>query len=151
LREQYLAQEVAAQVLLFPTTLELDPAESEAVREREADFRRFGLDVSARDNGTVTIHSTPKLLQRASAERVFRDLLAELGRQGRSFSAAVDLSLATMACHGSLRAGDQVSGNEAKVLLDALDNVDFASNCPHGRPIVSMTSWASLERRVGRR
>ena len=73
-------------------------------------------------------------------------------RTGRGgFSGAVDLALATLACHSSLRAGDVVAPEEARALLRALDGVDFAGFCPHGRPIVSFTPWSELLRKVGRR
>jgi DNA mismatch repair protein MutL len=89
---------------------------------------------------------------RASAERLLRDLLSEVSRSGgRGFSNAVDLALATMACHGSVRAGDVLSASEAKALLVSLDEADFAGHCPHGRPVVTFLSWAELERKVGRR
>ncbi|MCC7534768.1 MAG: DNA mismatch repair protein MutL, partial [Deltaproteobacteria bacterium] len=64
---------------------------------------------------------------------------------------AVDLVLATMACHGSVRAGDVLSPEECRALLVALDDVDFGGHCPHGRPVVLTTPWAELERRIGRR
>jgi DNA mismatch repair protein MutL len=69
----------------------------------------------------------------------------------RAFSDAVDLAIATMACHGSVRAGDKLSEGEATALLAALDSVDFGGYCPHGRPVVAVTSWNELERKVGRR
>jgi DNA mismatch repair protein MutL len=100
----------------------------------------------------VSVHAVPKLLQRASPERLVRDLLSEVTRSGgRSFSNAVDLALATMACHGSIRAGDPLSATEAAALLAALDEADFAGHCPHGRPVVTYIGWAELERKVGRR
>jgi DNA mismatch repair protein MutL len=98
------------------------------------------------------VHSVPKILSRASPERLVRDLLTELSRSGgRAFSDAIDLALATMACHGSIRAGDKLSESEASALLGALDVADFAGHCPHGRPVVAVTTWGELERKVGRR
>jgi DNA mismatch repair protein MutL len=77
--------------------------------------------------------------------------VAELGRAAaRPFGDAADLVLATMACHGSIRAGDAVSPEEANALLRALDEVDFAGHCPHGRPVVTRIAFEDLERRVGR-
>jgi DNA mismatch repair protein MutL len=94
----------------------------------------------------------PKLLQSHSCERLVRDILSEcLRRGGRAFSDAVDLQLATMACHGSLRAGDTLAASEATALLRALDQADFAGYCPHGRPVVARMPWGELERKVGRR
>jgi DNA mismatch repair protein MutL len=92
------------------------------------------------------------LLQRVSPERLLRDLLTEVSRGGRrAFSDGIDKALATMACHAAVRAGDPLSEPEAKALLGSLDGTEFAGYCPHGRPIVAFTSWAELERKVGRR
>ena len=110
------------------------------------------LDVRLRSSELVSIHAVPKLLSRASPERLLRDLLSEVSRRGgRAFSDAVDLALATMACHGSIRAGDALAATEVHALLAALDDADFAGHCPHGRPVVTYLSYAELERKVGRR
>ncbi|MEO6598613.1 MAG: DNA mismatch repair endonuclease MutL [Polyangiaceae bacterium] len=152
LRKQYQGRAVPSQSLLFPVTLEVLPAEVELVDLRSKEMAEVGLDVRVRGPESISIHAVPKLLQRASAERLLRDLLAEVSRKGgRGFSDAVDLALATMACHGSIRAGDALTASEAKALLDALDEADFAGHCPHGRPVVTFLSWAELERKVGRR
>ncbi len=152
LRKQYQGRAVPSQSLLFPVTLDVLAAEAELVELRGKEMAEVGLDVRVRGAESISIHAVPKLLQRASAERLVRDLLAEVARKGgRGFSDAVDLALATMACHGSVRAGDPLSASEAKALLEALDEADFAGHCPHGRPVVTFLSWAELERKVGRR
>ena len=74
----------------------------------------------------------------------------ELARKGNDFSLAVDLVLAPMACHGSVRGGDAMADDEARALLQALDAVDFAGHCPHGRPVVLTLRWSEIERKVGR-
>ncbi|HKY39425.1 MAG TPA: DNA mismatch repair protein MutL, partial [Polyangiaceae bacterium] len=132
--------------------LELSPAEVELIEQRHKDIAEVGLDVRTRGASSVSIHAVPRLLSRASPERLLRDLLSEVSRAGgRGFSDAVDLAIATMACHGSIRAGDALSTGEAKALLEALDDADFAGHCPHGRPVVTFLSYAELERKVGRR
>jgi DNA mismatch repair protein MutL len=152
LRREYQSRAVPSQALLFPTIVDVTPAEAEIVEQRGAEIAQVGLEARVRGPESVSIHAVPRLLQRASAERLLRDLLSEVSRGGgRAFSAAVDLALATMACHGSVRAGDPVSATEAKALLVALDQADFAGHCPHGRPVVTFQSWAELERKVGRR
>jgi DNA mismatch repair protein MutL len=152
LRHQYQSRAVASQALLFPVTLEVTRAEAALVEQHGAEILEVGLDVRARGPESVSVHGVPRLLQRAGAERLVRDLLSELSRQGgREFSDAVDLTLATMACHGSVRAGDPLSATEVQALLTALDDADFAGHCPHGRPVVTFTSWSELERKVGRR
>jgi len=152
LRQAHAAREVAAQALLFPLVMEAPATEVTLVEEHAAAIAAVGFDLRVRGPQTLSIHAVPRLLQRASPERLVRDLVAELTRAGgRGFSDAIDLTLARMACHGAIRAGDALSGAEASALLAALDEVDFAGYCPHGRPVVAFTSWAELERKVGRR
>jgi DNA mismatch repair protein MutL len=152
LRREYQSRAVPAQALLFPTIIEVTASEAEIVERSSKEIAEVGLDVRVRGPETVSIHAVPKLLQRGSPERLLRDLLSEVSRRGgRAFSDAVDLALATMACHGSIRAGDALAPHEVKALLAALDHADFAGHCPHGRPIVTAISWAELERKVGRR
>jgi DNA mismatch repair protein MutL len=152
LRKQLGARAIPSQSLLFPQTLEVAPAEVELVEAQAAAFAALGVELRVRGTNLVSVHSVPKILVRASPERLVRDLLTEVSRAGaRAFSDAVDLALATMACHGAIRAGDNLSESEASALLGALDFADFAGHCPHGRPVVAVTSWAELERKVGRR
>jgi DNA mismatch repair protein MutL len=152
LRREYQSRSVPSQALLFPLVIDVSAAEIELVEERQREIAEVGLDVRARGATSLSIHAVPRLLSRASPERLLRDLLTEVSRSGgRGFSDAVDLAIATMACHGSIRAGDALSASEAKALLVALDDADFAGHCPHGRPVVTFLSYAELERKVGRR
>lgn len=152
LRREYQARSVPSQALLFPLVVDVTSEELELVEARQREIAEVGLDVRTRGATSLSIHAMPRLLSRASPERLLRDLLTEVSRSGgRGFSDAVDLALATMACHGSIRAGDALSPSEAKALLVALDDADFAGHCPHGRPVVTFLSYAELERKVGRR
>jgi DNA mismatch repair protein MutL len=152
LRRAYHARSIPSQSLLFPVLVELSPAEAELVEQRADELARVGLELRVRGPDSISVHAVPKLLVRVSPERLVRDFLSEVGRSGgRAFSDAIDMALATMACHGSIRAGDQLSASEATALLRALDQANFAGHCPHGRPVVTFTSWNELERKVGRR
>ncbi len=152
LRRQYQSREVASQALLFPVEVELSSEEAEFLELHADAINALGMDVELRARNRVSIRAVPRLLERGNPERLLRDLLAETLREsGRGFSGAVDLALATMACHASVRSGDPMSRSEAVALLSALDGTDFGGHCPHGRPIVSFTPWSELERKVGRR
>src|SRR5262249_51650338 len=151
LRKAFAARTISTQRLLIPDVIELLPAEVATLEERAADVAALGVDLRAVGHNAVAVHAVPALLARARPERIVRDLVAELGREGRRpFGDAADLVLATMACHGSIRAGDVVSRAEAAALLTALDDIDFAGHCPHGRPVVTRIGYDELERRVGR-
>ncbi len=152
LRTAYGARGVARQKLLFPVIVSVSAGEVALVEEGEEAVLAAGFELRAAGPTHVAVHAVPQLLVRASPERLVRDLLAEVSHAGeRAFSGAIDLALATMACHGSIRAGERVSPDEATALLQALDDVDFAGHCPHGRPVVHRVSYAELELRVGRR
>jgi DNA mismatch repair protein MutL len=151
LRTAFREKAVASQGLLIPEVIQLSPTEHALLEEHAEDAMRLGVEVRSLSGGSVAVHSVPKILSRANPERLVRDLVSELGRESkRPFHDAADLVLATMACHGSIRAGDSVSAEEAMALLQALDTVDFAGHCPHGRPVVMRLPFAELERKVGR-
>ena len=152
LKRGFDAREVASQKMLFPAVIAVSPSEAALVEEQHETLARTGLDVRAAGPASVAVHAVPLLLVKAAPERLVRDLLDEVSHAGeRAFSGAIDRAIATMACHGSLRAGDPVGPDEAKALLTALDEADFAGHCPHGRPVVMRIGWGELEHRVGRR
>jgi DNA mismatch repair protein MutL len=151
LRRAFASRTIATQRLLLPEVVELLPAEIAALEENAAGVARLGVELRAVGPSAVAVHAVPTLLMRARPERIVRDLVAELGHAAkRPFGDAADLVLATMACHGSIRAGDALSREEAVALLRALDDIDFAGHCPHGRPVVTRIGYDELERRVGR-
>ncbi len=151
LRRAHASRAIAMQRLLVPEVVELVPAEVTLLEEAAGEIAGLGVELRAVGSNAVAVHGVPKLVERARPERIVRDILAELGRAAkRPFSDAADLVLATMACHGSVRGGDVLSDDEARALLRALDTVDFAGHCPHGRPVVTRIPFEELERRVGR-
>jgi DNA mismatch repair protein MutL len=151
LRTAFAARAISTQRLLIPEVIELMPAEVAVLEERAAEVTALGIELRAVGPKAVAVHAVPTMLARARPERIVRDLVAELGHADtRAFGDAADLVLATMACHGSIRAGDVVTRAEATALLRALDGIDFAGHCPHGRPVVTRIGYDELERRVGR-
>jgi DNA mismatch repair protein MutL len=152
LRQQFASRQVVLQPLLFPAVVEVSAQEAAFVEENGELVLAAGLDARAVGPTSVAVHAVPQIVRRADAERLLRDLLAQAGRAGAgAYQDAIDMALATMACHGSVRAGDPMSPDEVQALLDALETVDFAGHCPHGRPIVTSMRWDELERKVGRR
>lgn len=151
LRRSHEKKEIAMQRLLVAEVVELPPADVAALEENTDEIAKLGVEVRAVGDSAVAVHALPALLRKPDPARVVRDLAGEITRSGsREFRGAIDLVLATMACHGSIRAGDAISSEEARALLTALDHVDFAGHCPHGRPIVMRLPWNELERRVHR-
>ncbi|MEQ9081004.1 MAG: DNA mismatch repair endonuclease MutL [Sandaracinaceae bacterium] len=152
LRRTHRDRAVATQRLLMPERVELSEEEVVICEEQREALLAVGLDVVPLGERSVAVHAVPALVKRASPETLMRDVLAELSRSGeRAFGDRVDMALATMACHGSIRAGDPLSVEECRALLAKMDRVeDFGGHCPHGRPVVFSVSFGDLERRLGR-
>lgn len=151
LRRSHASRGVAMQRLLVPEVVELSPSEVAMLEDNAEEVSRLGVEVRGVGDSAVAVHGIPELLVHAEPKRLVRDLVSEVSRTaGRPFRGAVDLVLATMACHGSVRAGDAMVAEEVAALLKALDQVDFAGHCPHGRPLVMRMSFSELERKVGR-
>ncbi|MET0339577.1 MAG: DNA mismatch repair endonuclease MutL [Polyangiales bacterium] len=152
LSRQFRAQGVALQRLLLPERVSLSAREAALVETNADEIARAGLEVALLGPDTAAIRAVPALLKRAAPERLLRDLLDELSRAGeRGFGDALDMALATMACHGAIRAGDTLSLTECQALLDGIDAIaEFGGHCPHGRPIVMELPFAELARKVGR-
>jgi DNA mismatch repair protein MutL len=152
LRRSYRSRTVKVQRLLFPERVECSELEALRIEQSHEELAALGLECTRLGPTTIAVAAVPALLNRAPPARLIRDLLAELTRSGeRAFADAVDMALATMACHGAIRAGDPLSPEEISALLRALDEVDdFQGHCPHGRPIVVSMPFDELERRLGR-
>jgi DNA mismatch repair protein MutL len=99
----------------------------------------------------VTVREVPVLLGDVDPRRLLSDVLAELTDASGRIEAIADEVLAAMACHVSVRAGDDLDIVEARGLLDELDRVEWSTHCPHGRPVSCEITAAELERRIGRR
>jgi DNA mismatch repair protein MutL len=152
LRRSYAAREVRTQALLFPERVECTELEATRIEQHQDELAALGLECSRLGPTTAAVCAVPVLLARASPVRLLRDVLAELSRSGeRAFADALDMALATMACHASIRAGDALSPEECSALLQSLDAVvDFQRHCPHGRPILCTLPFGDLEHRLGR-
>jgi len=141
--KQALAEEgVCGQPLLVPETLSLSPREL-ACAESHADcFERLGFELQALGPETLAIRQIPALLGKVDAGQLVRDVLADLLEYGSSdrIEAHLNELLATMACHGSVRANRQLSLPEMNALLRDMEKTERSGQCNHGRP-----TWTPLD------
>jgi DNA mismatch repair protein MutL len=154
LRVAHRQRAVVRQRLLFPIPIELDEAAAAAAREAatlEA-LAGLGFEVEAFGPSTMLLRAVPDLLKDVDPKPLLRDVLHRVA-EGDSLRRAeenFEQVFATMACHGALRAGDNVAREAAVTLLGQLDAVDLHSHCPHGRPVLLRMSIAEIEQRLGR-
>lgn len=148
LRQQFHAQGIARQELLFPVVMEYDFKEAAQLAQNLDEFARFGFDVEPFGGNAFVLKAIPQLMDGAEAEQLVRDVAAELGALGESglIEEALEHILMTMACHGSVRANQPLSTPQMVALLNDLDQVDFSGHCPHGRPVIQRITLGDIER-----
>ncbi|TFH85887.1 DNA mismatch repair endonuclease MutL [Billgrantia azerbaijanica] len=137
-----------AQPLLVPVSLAASAAEvATAEAEREA-FARFGVELDVAGPETLLVRQVPALLSDADVEPLIRDMLGDLERYGRSdrLEAHVNELLATMACHGSVRANRQLTVAEMNALLRDMERTERSGQCNHGRPTWTEMTLKELDR-----
>ncbi len=144
---------VAGQGLLIPAVVELDPAAADRVAARAEELKAFGLVVEPFGPGAVVVRETPALLGEVDCARLIRDLADDLAEFGDAASLKDRLSevCATLACHGSVRAGRALNAAEMNALLREMEATPLSGQCSHGRPTYVELKLADIEKLFGRR
>lgn len=144
---------VAAQALLLPETVELDPPAAESLLARAAELAELGLEIESFGPSAILVRATPALLGRTDARALVTDLAAELADMGTTHSLRdrLDSVAGTMACHGSVRAGRALSVPEMNALLRQMEITPHSGQCNHGRPTFVRLALTDIEKLFGRR
>jgi DNA mismatch repair protein MutL len=143
-------QHLPAQPLLIPQTLAATPAEIATAEAEQEALLALGLDVGVLSAGTLVLRSGPAaLLARGHADlaELTRSVLAELAEAGASrvVQRARDDILATMACHGAVRANRRLTLEEMNALLREMEATERADTCNHGRPTWRQVTMKELD------
>lgn len=127
---------LVAQPLLIPVSFAATPGEIATAEAAQATLRELGLDVSVLAAGTLVVRSRPAALPDADLVDLARAVLAELAQTDstRVVQRAREELLATMACHGAVRANRRLTVEEMNALLRQMEQTERADQCNHGRP-----------------
>jgi len=148
LKRAFDNKEIVRQPLLLPTSVSVSAAEAALVEASGGVFQRLGLSVDRSGPTSLAIREVPALLKQSDAEALVRDVIADLGESGSS-SRVEDTchdTLATMACHHSVRANRAMSLSEMNALLREMESTERADQCNHGRPTWTSINLAELDR-----
>ena len=139
---------IKAQPLLVPLAVAVSEAEADCAETQAEALMQLGLGVERLGPETLSVRQIPAILRNANVEQLLRDVLSDLREHGSSdrIRAARDEILATMACHGSVRANRQLSVPEMNALLRDMERTERSSQCNHGRPTWHQVSVAELDR-----
>jgi DNA mismatch repair protein MutL len=141
----------AAQQLLFPCTLQLSAGDFALVSELLPHLTLLGFDIKAFGKNTIVIEGVPPDVKGGQEERIIQDMLALYREYQQHAPMDVRDNLAkSFSCRSAIKAGDPLSEQEMRSLIDQLFTTRMPYVCPHGRPVVLRISIDELDRRFGR-
>jgi DNA mismatch repair protein MutL len=146
---QWAQKEVEVQGLLQPITIELSPREEETLRASKEFLAEFGFTIEHFGNRSYVIRAIPALMAKANIIEIISALLDSLASK-ESPNPWEEKIAQSLACHGAIRAGQQLSNEEMRELIKQLEQTKQPRACPHGRPTMIHLSSHQLEKEFGR-
>jgi len=139
---------IVAQPLLVPISLAVSQREADLAEQSEAALIEMGIALQRLGPETLLIRAVPSLLAQAGAEALVRDVLSDLLTHGQTRRVEEQRNelMATMACHGAVRANRQLSITEMNALLRDMEATERSGQCNHGRPTWTRLTLADLDR-----
>jgi DNA mismatch repair protein MutL len=143
---------VASQALLLPEVIELDEPACDRLEARAAELSEFGLDLDRFGPHAMLVRGVPAMLGQSDVTGLVTDLADELAAfdEALSLRERLDHVAATMACHGSVRAGRILSVGEMNALLREMEVTPHSGQCNHGRPTWVKLTHGQIEKLFGR-
>jgi DNA mismatch repair protein MutL len=139
---------VRSQGLLVPLPVAVSEGEAAAAEEHARALAAIGLEIDRSGPRQVTVRRIPALLESVDEAQLARDVLGELTAHGHSRMLAElqNELLATMACHGAVRAHRRLTIPEMNALLREMEATERSGQCNHGRPTWTQLSIAELDK-----
>ena len=144
---------IKRQGLLIPEVIEMDEGAADRITLRAEELAELGLVIEAFGPGAIVVRETPAMLGEINIQGLINDLADDLAENDEALSLKERLAdvSATMACHGSVRAGRHLNGDEMNALLRQMEVTPHSGQCNHGRPTYVELKLADIEKLFGRR
>lgn len=146
-----------SQALLVPDVVELDEVECDRLEDAAEGLARYGLVIERFGPAAMLVRAVPSAIGTADTAKLLRDLADDIAKHGKQedsgallLAERLELVLATMACHGSVRAGRTLSVAEMNALLREMEATPRSGQCNHGRPTWVKLSMEDVEKLFGR-
>lgn len=139
---------IRSQPLLVPASLAVSSREADAAEEYAEMFKTLGFELARMGEETLVIRQVPVSLAKGNVEQLLRDVLADMLMHGNSRRIQEHMNelLATMACHGAVRANRQLTLPEMNALLRDMETTERSGQCNHGRPTWTQLSMNELDK-----
>lgn len=147
LKNQLDGARITSQPLLIPATFAATPHEVATAESAAAVLQRLGLEITPFSPKTLAVRAVPTSLAAGDAVELARSVLAELSQHeaGTVIERAQHELLATMACHGAVRANRRLTHEEMNALLRQMEATERSDQCNHGRPTWRQLSMKELD------
>jgi DNA mismatch repair protein MutL len=148
LKNAHDGEGLRTQPLLVPATLAVSEREAEVAERESRTLADLGFEVTRSGPQSLALRAVPALLAHGDVEALLRDVLADLREHGESrrVAAARDELLATMACHGAVRANRRLTLPEMNALLREMEITERSGQCNHGRPTWARFTLPDIDR-----
>lgn len=148
MKQQQAQEGIQLQPLLVPMTLNVSRKEADIAERYESVIAELGIGLQRMGDETLMLRSLPVILAQSDSEQLVRDVLSDLIELGHSdrVQAHAEVLMATMACHGSVRANRQLSLPEMNGLLRDMERTERSGQCNHGRPTWTAMNMAELDK-----
>lgn len=141
-----------SQALLVPDVVELDEVDCDRLEEAAEGFAKFGLVIERFGPSAMLVRAMPHALRKGDPQALLTNLADDIAKHGQALLLEEKLEhvLATMACHGSVRAGRVLRVEEMNALLREMEATPRSGQCNHGRPTWVKLSMEDVEKLFGR-
>lgn len=148
MKKQFAGDKLEAQALLLPLSLRVSEREADLLEDHEKALHQLGFEITRRGTTELQVVSAPRMLVDGDIESLVRDVLSDLATDAGTdrVESKADELLATMACHGAVRANRRLSLDEMNALLREMEQTERIDQCNHGRPTWTHISLAELDR-----
>ena len=146
---QWSQKAVEVQGLLQPVTIEFSPREEETLRAGNQFLAEFGFTIEPFGNRSYLIRTMPAVMAGSNIIEMVTGLLGTLASK-EGLTRLEEKIAESLACHGAIRAGQQLSNEEMRELVNQLEQTKQPRTCPHGRPTMIHLSARQLEKEFGR-
>jgi DNA mismatch repair protein MutL len=153
MKKAMAARGIPRQLLLIPEVVDLDGNGAERLCARAEELAELGFVLEPFGEGAVVVREVPGILGKLDVQALVRDLADDLAELDEALSLKERLEdvCGTIACHGSVRAGRRLSGEEMNALLREMEETPHSGQCNHGRPTYVELKLSDIERLFGRR
>ncbi|HCI48708.1 MAG: DNA mismatch repair protein MutL [Alphaproteobacteria bacterium RIFCSPLOWO2_01_FULL_45_8] len=153
LKQDMSQNQVKRQILLIPEVVELTKKEYEALIKNQEDLVQFGIVLESFGTNSVLIREVPTLLGQTDIRPLIKDLSEDLASEGEGMTVQKKFHeiCSSLACHGSVRSGRQLSLSEMNDLLRQMEQTPYSGQCNHGRPTQIELKLKDIEKLFGRR